>query len=206
MSRNANPVYLLCQRICHDHHWYKFLVWCYQMKIMLRLKDCHCRQVIYKYELLLIILGQTDQPDWLEKAQRCWWITKFVKMLFVSKQKISINNLRWLSYLMRDFSALIPICRYPKNEWRTQFLSSLSMVCIRFELWWVPIIAWPSHDFLNLSQVRWHQTNLEQQVLRRRLIGFDFFWPADRGIEPGTAGWEAQTLPLCYAVPQTITW
>ena len=34
----------------------------------------------------------------------------------------------------------------------------------------------------------------------QKKIGFDFL-PADRGIEPGTAGWEARTLPLCYAVP-----
>ena len=44
---------------------------------------------------------------------------------------------------------------------------------------------------------------LEWQVLRRRLIWF-IFLPADRGIEPGTVGWEARTLPLCYAVPPNL--
>ena len=132
MSRNANPVYLLCQRICHDHHWYKFLVWYYQMKIMLWLKHRHCHQVIYKYELLLIIFGQTDQPDWLEKAQRCWWITKFVKMLFVSKQKMSINNLRWLAYLIGVFFCTHPDMSLPKmNEGR-----NFCLLCLLY-LWFV---------------------------------------------------------------------
>ena len=41
----------------------------------------------------------------------------------------------------------------------------------------------------------------------QKKIGLNFL-PADRGIESGTAGWEARTLPLCYAVPPTLltTW
>ena len=31
-------------------------------------------------------------------------------------------------------------------------------------------------------------------------------FPGVRWFEPGTAGWEAQTLPLCYAVPPTCLW
>ena len=44
---------------------------------------------------------------------------------------------------------------------------------------------------------------LERQVLRARFFefNFDFYQQSDAGIKPGTAGREAQTLPLCYAVP-----
>ena len=54
--------------------------------------------------------------------------------------------------------------------------------------------------YLSCSWVRWHRTNLEWQVLRRKEDWIQFL-PADRGIEPGIAGWKAQMLPLCYAVP-----
>ena len=48
----------------------------------------------------------------------------------------------------------------------------------------------------NLSPSAYHRTNLERQVLRKR--GFRIF-PAVR-FKPGTAGLEARTLPLWYAV------
>ena len=43
---------------------------------------------------------------------------------------------------------------------------------------------------------------LEVQALRERCFGFDVCF-AVRGIEPGTAGWESSTQPLCTAVPTT---
>ena len=38
------------------------------------------------------------------------------------------------------------------------------------------------------------------QLLRARFFGFDFYQLTNVRIEPGTAWWEARTLPLCYAV------
>ena len=58
--------------------------------------------------------------------------------------------------------------------------------------------------FSSCSKCAWHRTNLEQQVLRARFLGLIFYQKSDERIEPGTAGWEAQTLPLCYAVPQDL--
>ena len=37
----------------------------------------------------------------------------------------------------------------------------------------------------------------------KKCFGFVFFFPAVR-FEPGTAGYEARTLPLCYAVPPKL--
>ena len=56
---------------------------------------------------------------------------------------------------------------------------------------------------LVLLWVCWHRTTFRAAVSHRKII----FWvrfvyqQSDVGIEPRMAGWEVQTLPLCYAVP-----
>ena len=63
--------------------------------------------------------------------------------------------------------------------------------------------------FCSFSECADTERILERQVLRARLFGFDFdffYQQSDAGIKPGTAGWEAQTLPLCNAVPPWLQW
>ena len=57
--------------------------------------------------------------------------------------------------------------------------------------------------FLFFLWVRWHGTNFRMAGSQSKIFGFDFdfYKQSDAGIEPGTAGWEAQILPLCYAIP-----
>ena len=56
--------------------------------------------------------------------------------------------------------------------------------------------------FFNRSQVRWPLTNFRIEGSQRIMWNFGlYFLPAVRGIKPWTAGCEAPTLPLCYAVP-----
>ena len=57
-------------------------------------------------------------------------------------------------------------------------------------------------SFFYLSRVRWHPTDFRTAGSQRK-VRFNFL-PADRGIEPRMAGWEARTLSLCYAVPPQL--
>ena len=58
--------------------------------------------------------------------------------------------------------------------------------------------------FCHYSRIRWRRTNVERtEVSRRKSLLLEFIWlPADGGIKPGTARWEARPQPPCYSVSQ----
>ena len=54
--------------------------------------------------------------------------------------------------------------------------------------------------------MRWHRTNFRATGSQSKIFWFNFYQQSDVRIKPGTAGWEAWTLPLCYAVPPIISY
>ena len=60
------------------------------------------------------------------------------------------------------------------------------------EKWSAPLL-----DFLFFLRVHWHRTNFRSAGSLSKI----FYKQSDARIEPGSAGWEAWTLPLCFAVP-----
>ena len=59
--------------------------------------------------------------------------------------------------------------------------------------------------FLFLLWVRWHRTNFRTTGSKSKIFaGVEFYQQSDARIEPGTAGWEVRTPPLCYAVPLVL--
>ena len=56
-----------------------------------------------------------------------------------------------------------------------------------------------SSSFISIPSALTPYNFLERQVLGKSVF-FGFIFPAVR-FEPGRAGYEARTLPLCYAVP-----
>ena len=103
----------------------------------------------------------------------------FIKKLYLSLNPATMAELWWMTALSLEVFKLLARKIY--------FNSTLVTLMI----------------FFNLScfQVRWHRTNFRTAGSQKGRRLESIFLPADRGIEPGTAGWETRTLPLCYAVP-----
>ena len=103
-------------------------------------------------------------------------------------------------------SAMVCLCRSEIATWKNIIKNYLLSIIESNIYIIISIMIWVQHyttRFFFLFSKYVHTEQLGRQVLRKAflfLFPLGSIFPAAR-FEPGTAGCEARTLPLCYAVP-----